>query len=134
MYPSLPYHAKYSTYDTLSVMKNYEYTVALPDPALYAQVNNLDNVNILLSALKQMGFDDVYEISSSMEYISQITKEYVKENKDKWPIISSACPATVRLIQVKFPSLLEHLLPIKNPAELAAESAEKKPLKRQDSP
>jgi hypothetical protein len=38
-----------------------------------------------------MGFDDVYEISSSMEYISQITKEYVKENKDKG--LSKVVPA-----------------------------------------
>ena len=62
-----PHHAKLPTYDKLSVLTNYEYTVALPAPSLYGQFNNLDDVNIVLTALKKMGFDDVYEVSGAAE-------------------------------------------------------------------
>ena len=47
-----PHHAKLPSYDKLEVLKDYEYTVALPAPALYGQFNNLDDVNIVLTALK----------------------------------------------------------------------------------
>jgi len=129
-----PYHAKYSTYNNIEVMDQFEYTVALPEPSLYAQYNNLEDVNILLTALKLMGFDDVYEVSAACEYISQMTKKYVEENQDKWPIISTACPAMVRLVQAKFPNLIDHLLPIKEPAELAAEFARKRAMEKTGLP
>ena len=38
-----PHHAKHATYDKLDVMRQYEYTVALPAPSLYSQFNNLDD-------------------------------------------------------------------------------------------
>ena len=54
-----PHHAKLAIYDPLSVMENYEYMVALPAPSLYAQFNNLDDINIVLRALLKMGFDEI---------------------------------------------------------------------------
>ena len=33
--------------------------VALPAPSLYAQANNLDDINIVLTALKDMGFENI---------------------------------------------------------------------------
>lgn len=120
-----PHHAKEATYDSPDIMDKFEYTVALPAPSLYGQFNNLDDVNIVLTALKGMGFDDVYEVSSAAEIVSELTRKYVAENKDKWPIISTACPTVVRLIQIRFPNLIEHLLPIYAPVELAAINARK---------
>ncbi|MBR5500541.1 MAG: ferredoxin, partial [Clostridia bacterium] len=38
-------------------------------------------------------------------------------------LISSACPAVVRLLQVRFPSLLPRLLPVKSPMEISAMNA-----------
>ena len=71
-----PHHAKKATYDSMDLMKKFEYTVALPAPALYAQVNNLEDINILLTALLRMGFDDVYEVSGAAEVISAKTRQY----------------------------------------------------------
>ena len=39
-----PHHAKLPSYDKLEVLNDYEYTVALPAPALYGQFNNLDSL------------------------------------------------------------------------------------------
>lgn len=121
-----PHHAKLATYDKMEVMKEYEYTVALPAPSLYAQVNNLEDVNIVLSALKQMGFDDVYEVSGAAELVSEMSRRYMEVHSDKLPIISTACPSVVRLIRVRFPNLIEHLLPIQAPVDLAAALAKEK--------
>ena len=121
-----PHHAKKSTYDSLDILEKYRYTVALPAPSFYGQFNNLDDINIILRALILMGFDDVYEVSSAAEMVSEMTREYIEQNKDKTPFISSACPSVVRLIRVRFPNLIEHLIPINAPIELAAKLAKEK--------
>ena len=118
-----PHHAKVPSYDPLSVINNFKYTVALPAPSLYAQYNNLSSVDIVLNALLKLGFDDVYEVSAAAELVSEASREYIKAHRDEAPFISSACPSVIRLIRVKFPALLSRLLPIKAPVEVAAEIA-----------
>ena len=128
------HHAKEATYDSPKIMEQFEYNVALPAPSLYGQFNNLDDINIVLTALKRMGFDDVYEVSSAAEIVSELSRKYVAENKDKWPIISTACPTIVRLIQIRFPELLRHLLPIYAPVDLAAINARKRAVEKTGLP
>ena len=98
-----PHHAKIPVYDPLSVINNFKYTVALPAPSLYAQYNNLTNVDIVLNALLKLGFDDVYEVSAAAELVSEASRSYIKQHMDEAPFISSACPSVIRLIRVKFP-------------------------------
>lgn len=129
-----PHHAKKATYDPLSVMKQFEYTVALPAPTLYGQFNNLDDINIILTALKRMGFDDVYEVSGAAELVSEMSRRYIEEHKEKWPIVSTACPSIIRLIRVRFPNLLDHLLPIQAPVDLAAAVARQQAMKKTGLP
>lgn len=124
-----PHHAKHAVYDKLDVLKKYEYTVALPAPALYSQFNNLDDVNIVLNALLLMGFNDVFEVSAAAEMVSEATREYISSHEEKLPLISTACPSIVRLIRVRFPNLIPHMLPLNPPVEVAASLAVKKALK-----
>lgn len=128
------HHAKLSTFDSLNIINDYAYTVALPAPTLFGQFNNLEDINIVLTALILMGFDDVYEVGSAAELVSEETRRYVKAHPEQWPLISTACPTVVRLIQVLFPNLIEHLLPIKPPIELAAEIARKKAVEKTGLP
>lgn len=129
-----PHHAKHATYDKLDVLKQYEYTVALPAPSLYSQFNNLDDVNIVLNALLMMGFHDVFEVSAAAELVSEATREYISENPEKLPAISTACPSVVRLIRVRFPNLIPNLLPLFPPIEVAAILAAKKAMKETGLP
>ena len=129
-----PHHAKRVIYDSLEVRKQYVYTVALPAPSLYGQFNRLEDVNIVLTALKRMGFDDVYEVSGGAELVSELSRTYVAAHREKQPFISTACPSVVRLIRVRFPNLIEHLLPIKPPVELAAELARKRAMEKTGLP
>lgn len=129
-----PHHAKRAVYDKLDIRNKYAYTVALPAPSLYGQFNHLEDVNIVLTALKRIGFDDVYEVSGGAELVSELTRNYVAAHPEKQPFISTACPTIVRLIRVRFPNLIEHLLPIKPPVELAAELARKRAMERTGLP
>lgn len=130
-----PHHAKKAVYDDLdTVLKEFKYTVALPPPSFYAQFNNLEDPNIVLSALRLLGFDDVYEVASAAEMVSELSRQYIEENKDSMPFISSACPSVVRLIRVRFPNLIKHLLPLKAPVDIAACAARKKAMKETGLP
>ncbi len=118
-----PHHAKYASRDSLSQIVDYKYRIALPAPALYAQFNNLEDATPILRALPLLGFDAVFEVAAAAELISQATRRLMKEGNLKKPVISSACPAIVRLISVCFPDLIENLLPINPPVEEAARLA-----------
>lgn len=118
-----PHHAKKATYDSLDILKEYKYTVALPAPALYGQFNNLEDVEIVLNALLDLGFDAVYEVAKAAEIVSDATRRYMAREDVIKPLISSACPAVTRLIRVRFPSLIENILPLNAPVEVAARLA-----------
>lgn len=128
------YHAKAIRYDSLEVLKKYEYTVALPAPSLMGQFNNLDDINIVLTALLLLGFDDVYEVGAAAELVSESSRTYIEKHPEQWPFISTACPTVVRLIRVRFPNLIDHLLPIKPPVEIAALLARKKAMEETGLP
>lgn len=129
-----PHKAKYAIYDKAEEMSGYEYTVALPAPSLYSQFNHLDDVNIVLNALLLMGFDDVAEVSAAAELVSEATRNYIREHRDALPVISTACPTVVRLIRVRFPNLIPHLLPINPPVEIAARLAAAKGVQKTGLP
>lgn len=124
-----PHHAKRPVYDSLSLLKNYKYNIAIPAPSLYGQFSNLDDIDIVLTGLKGLGFDDVVEVAAAAEIVSDATRLYMLDKNIKKPVISSACPAIVRLIRVRFPDLCENVLPLKAPMEIAAQAARKKAAK-----
>ena len=118
-----PHHAKTAHSTTFDEIKKYKYRVAIPAPALFGQFNHLDNIDIVLTGLKKIGFDSVFEVSRGAELVSEATRKLIKENKLKKPIISSACPAVVRLIKIRFPELCNNVMPLKAPLEVSAKIA-----------
>ncbi len=116
-------HAKKAVYDSFNTIYNYKYKVALPAPSLYGQFNNLTDIDYVLTGLKMIGFDDVWEVSRSAEIISDLTRKILSKENIKKPCISSACPAVEKLIAVRFPNLCENLLPVLAPVEIAAKKA-----------
>ncbi|MGI6205802.1 MAG: [Fe-Fe] hydrogenase large subunit C-terminal domain-containing protein [Anaerovoracaceae bacterium] len=114
------HNAKKAVTDSLDLIDEYKYTVALPAPALYSQFKTARTRNHILTALKKIGFDDVFEVAEGAEVISNATRQYIKRSDLKKPVISTACPAIVKLVQIKFPSLIDNLLPLQAPVEAAA--------------
>lgn len=125
-----PHHAKKTRYDGLETLQNYAYTVALPAPSFYAQFNNITDTNIILSALLKLGFNDVLEVAAAAEIVSELSRQYIASHPNGKPFISTACPSVTRLIRVRFPALLERLLPILPPVELAARVAARRAMQK----
>ena len=121
-----PYHAKKAVSDPLDLMKNFRYRVALPAPSLYGQFPPTHGRDKILQALLNIGFDDVFEVAAAAQVISDATRRYLERHEVKKPVISTACPAVVRLVQVRFPNLLDHLLQLDSPMEVAAQMARKR--------
>ncbi len=120
------YKAKKVTHDSLSVLENYRYTVALPAPSFYGQFDNLDNIGYIIKGLLDLGFDDVFEVACAAELVSAYTREYINREGVKKPVISSACPAITRLISTNYPYLCENIMPILPPIDIAAALAREK--------
>ena len=117
-----PYHAKVAYTTPFSDISRFKYKIALPAPSLYGQFKNLPSIDRIITGLRQMGFDDVYEVARGAEIVSCAIREKIKEKKNL-PVISSACPAIVRLIQVRFPNLIDNIIDLQSPMEMAATAA-----------
>lgn len=109
--------------DDWNEMINTSGSAVIADPSFFSQfgsqiapdtlkeVFKKDNVEILL--------DDVADAFDLSAYISaQMIETSFKENN---PLLSVYCPAVVRLIQSKFPGLLQKIIPVYSPLELAAD-------------
>ncbi|NLM10327.1 MAG: 4Fe-4S binding protein [Clostridiaceae bacterium] len=118
-----PYHAKKAVTDPFSVMSEYHFKIALPAPTLYGQFGQEFSRERILRGLLGFGFDWVFEVARAAEIVSDATRQIIKTDNVKKPVISSACPAVVRLIQVRFPNLIKNLLKIESPMEVAARIA-----------
>ena len=125
-----PYQAKKAIFDKLENFSHYKYKIALPAPALYGQFQNLEEIDYVLTALLDCGFDDVFEVSRAAELVTEYTRRYMKQEGLTYPVINSACPAIVRLISLRFPFLCDNLLPIRAPIEYAARMARQRALDR----
>lgn len=122
-----PTKAKKEYYDGIDIIKNYKYKVAVPSPSLYGQFNNIYDTDYVLTAVKKLGFDDVVEAAVGAEYVSAATAEYIKaSHKLHRPVISSACPAVVNLILMRFEHLMDNLSPMQQPEEVTANIARAK--------
>lgn len=116
-----PHNAIHSLSDPLDRLKDYAYNIALPEPALYGQFQNLYDVNIILGGLLKIGFDRVYEVARAAELLSLHARLHADETGGlPAPRISSACPTVLRLIRVRFPKLIPQVSPTVAPMELAA--------------
>ncbi len=121
-----PNNAKKAMCSKFEHYLHYKWKIALPAPALYGQFDGLDDVDSVLQGLKDIGFDDVYEVAKAAEIVSNYTRIFLKSEGIKKPVISSACPVISRLISLRFPYLKDNILPMLPPMEIAAAEARKK--------
>jgi iron only hydrogenase large subunit-like protein len=118
--------------DPFGEITRFRYTIAIPSPALYAQFRREIMPDMILNGLKKFGFDDALDLAFTCGEVSFAIQEYLRNYKGPKPLISNACPTVVRLIQVKYPDLIDHIIPIDNPREIAAREIKKKKSKQFD--
>lgn len=106
--------------DDFQKIFNYKYRVALIPSVFLGQFDENAGAKLIFKGLKSVGFTHVYEVSRASALFEEAQKEYEKKPDAEFPLISSFCPAVIRLIQVRFPSLLKHIALIKPPLDIAA--------------
>lgn len=106
--------------DHVESNSQFRYNVILHTPVLYTQFSPNIHPYIIHLGLKQLGFDEVVNLSHMYAVLTQALNLYLREYTGRLPLISSYCPSVVRLIQVKYPDLVELILPIDVPREIAA--------------
>lgn len=67
------------------------------------------------AALKQLGFHAAEETAIGAEIVGLAHRDYVEQNPDSGPVITSSCPVIVNLIEKYYPDLIPHLAPIVSP-------------------
>jgi iron only hydrogenase large subunit-like protein len=117
------HHAKVPTTDPLAAINRFPYKIALPAPALYGQFKKLPSLSAVAQGLRMMGFDEVYDVARGADIVSMAVRERLSEPDCPRPLISSSCPAVVRLIQIRFPELIDNIVDLRSPMEMAAVSA-----------
>jgi len=120
-----PTHAFVPQTGSFSDLSTFKYKIALPSPVFYSQFGKDARPSAILGALKTIGFDEAYDVTCASESVSIAIQEYLDSNESPRPLISPFCPAIVRLIQVRYPNLLENLIPIESPMEIAAREAKR---------
>ncbi|MFP4082305.1 MAG: [Fe-Fe] hydrogenase large subunit C-terminal domain-containing protein [Candidatus Aminicenantes bacterium] len=112
--------------DPFGELTKFRHTVAIPSPALYAQFGREILPEKILDGLRKLGFDDAFDLAYTCGEISFAIQEYLREYKGPKPLISNVCPTIVRLIQVRYPSLIDQIISIDTPREIAGREIKKK--------
>lgn len=106
--------------DDLENILAYKYRVLLVPAVFYAQFEKKIPVEVINRILGDMGFSEICTVEQSVDTLVDEINGYVGRASVK-PVISSFCPAVIRLIQVRFPSLIDHIMLLLPPIEVTAQ-------------
>ncbi|MDX9694916.1 MAG: [Fe-Fe] hydrogenase large subunit C-terminal domain-containing protein [Bacteroidales bacterium] len=106
--------------DDFNKIFQYKHRVALLPAVLIGQFPEDVKTSQIYNVLLDLGFTDVYEVEHGVDVLMDSMDDYAQKNIDKKPLISSFCPAVVRLIQVKFPALVDSVILLRPPLDLSA--------------
>ncbi len=120
------FQAKGTISDNLESIKKYKYSVALPSISMYGQFPSKYNIEDVFQAIYELGFDLVYDVAHAADILTKQQKELLKDTTIEKPVISTYCPAITRLIQIRYPSLIDNITKLESPMEVAARIVKKK--------
>lgn len=117
---SCPVRAIIIDHDDFNKIFKYKYRIVLLPSVLTAQFPEEISNNQIYSTLYEIGFNRVVEVEQGVDALFQAQQDYLINTIDDRPLISSFCPAIIRLIQVKFPSLVNNIMLLKPPLDITA--------------
>lgn len=115
-----PVKAIYIKQDDFEELSNYKYRIALVPAVFIGQFASGIRTSQIYACLKKLGFTHIYEVEHGVGALVDMVQSYMNDNLDRKPFISSYCPAVVRLIQVRFPSLVANLVHLRAPLDIAS--------------
>jgi len=101
-------------------LDRFAFKVAVAAPALFAQFPLSVTPAQVGRALLGIGFDAVWSYSVDIELIDRAIAAFLKGWSGPFPLISNSCPVIVRLVQVAYPNLVEQVITVEAPREIAA--------------
>jgi len=107
----------------------FKYVIALPSPVLYGQFRKEILPATILAGLRRIGFDDTCDVAAASGAVSVAIDEYLSTYRGPLPLLSPFCPTVVRLIQARYPNLIDLLIPIDSPMEIAAREIRNRKMK-----
>jgi Na+-translocating ferredoxin:NAD+ oxidoreductase RNF subunit RnfB len=106
--------------DDFKQIFDYKYRVLLVPSMFYAQFGEEVPRDTVTGIIGELGFDEVCAVEQSVDSLVDEVDAYVAQADEK-PVISTYCPAVTRLIQVRFPALVDHLMLLMPPIEITAQ-------------
>ena len=115
-----PHKAIYIKQDDFGRLFNYKYRVCLVPTTFIGQFEEKYNTRAIYSCIKKLGFTHIYEVEHEVNRMIRLYNLYMDEHPEITTFISPYCPAVTRLIQVRFPSLVDNVIHVRAPLELAS--------------
>ena len=114
---SCPRHAIIVAQDDFNRIYDFPFRVIMLPTVFIGQFSEDISEEQIFSALHQLGFNYVIEVDKATGLLMEETKRYMERHPEQRPFISNFCPAVIRLIQVRFPSLIPHIIRLKQAME-----------------
>jgi len=106
--------------DDLALIHNYKYRVALFPAVFIGQFPKKITEDQIYSSIIKLGFTHVYEVEQPIGVLRNMLRESIQTKDPELPLISSFCPAVVRLIRIRYPDMTDQLVHLKAPHDLSA--------------
>lgn len=106
--------------DDFADIFNYKHRIALIPAVFAAQFPSKYSITEIYAALIELGFTDVFEVEQGVHILRGEVEKLLNDHDRPKPLISTFCPAIVRLIQVQFPSLVHNLILLMPPLDISA--------------
>lgn len=108
-----------------ALIKGTEKVAALLAPSFPAEFSEIKNHRLLVSLIREQGFDYVFEVSFGADLVAREYKKIIQPDHYP-PVISSDCPAIVSYIEHYHPELVSSLANIVSPMVAMGRVARKK--------
>ncbi|MDR0789771.1 MAG: 4Fe-4S binding protein [Bacteroidales bacterium] len=125
-YKGCPTGAVFVAQDDFEDIYHYKHRVILVPSVFLGQFQEDIKASQVYSILLDIGFTHIVEVETAAPIHCLARNAYAGKHKEHKPLISTYCPAVVRLIQVKFPALVNNLIATKAPVDFAAAYIRKK--------
>jgi hypothetical protein len=121
-----PSNAIVATTWSMTDPSRYKFKVAVPSPVLFGQFPAGIAPSHIVDGLLTLGFDAVWDYGVETGLICGAIKDYVKGWKGPFPLISIDCPVVVRLVQVAYPRMVDQLVGVQPPREIAGREVKRR--------
>lgn len=112
-----PHDAMVVEQSTFDQLLTYTWRVAIIPAVLFAQFDDQVTERQVCRALTDCGFTHLYLSETGVDILRTLEAD---EPEHDTPLISDFCPAVVRLIQLRYPVLLNNLSVLRTPAQMTA--------------